>query len=76
MTTRIGYENVLLTATAVALLLSGCVASANFGTETQKAWCEALTANAPSASTQDTEQTQEEVANIGEVIWLLCRDAS
>jgi hypothetical protein len=46
----------------------------SFGDETRRAWCEALIGNAPSASAEDTEQTQEEVADIGEVIFLLCED--
>jgi hypothetical protein len=54
--------------------LSACVGSVSFGTETQREWCRALIENAPSASTSDTAQTQEEVADIGEVVWLLCQD--
>lgn len=66
----------LLSVTSAALLLSGCVGSASFGTETRAAWCQALIDNAPSASVDDTAKTQEDVADIGEVIWLLCREHS
>ena len=68
---------------ASVLLLSGCAALGggadslrlqSFGEETRRAWCEALLENAPSASSEDSAQTQEEVADIGEVIFLLCED--
>ena len=55
-----------------AMLLSGCVMPVAFGNETQDAWCKALMENAPTASIEDTPQTIEEVADIGEVIYLLC----
>jgi ABC-type Fe3+ transport system substrate-binding protein len=63
--------------------LSGCAVLANgadslrpqsFGEETRRAWCQALLENAPSASSEDSAQTQEEVADIGEVIFILCED--
>lgn len=63
--------------------MSGCAALENFasrisgseafGEETREEWCRALLENTPSASAEDTTQTQEEVADIGEVIWILCR---
>jgi hypothetical protein len=46
----------------------------SFGEETRRAWCEALIENTPSAGPGDTEQTIEDVADIGEVIWILCQD--
>lgn len=68
-----GYARSWTSATAAALLLSGCAVSGNFGTETQAEWCRALLENQPSASVDDDPQTQEDVADIGEVIWILCR---
>lgn len=69
--------------TVSVLLSSGCAALVNgadslrppaFGEETRRAWCEALIENTPSAGPGDTEQTIEDVADIGEVIWILCQD--
>jgi hypothetical protein len=80
---RNGYGRNSIAAIGAVLLLSGCAVLANgadslrpqsFGEETRRQWCEALLENAPSASSEDSAQTQEEVANIGEVIFLLCED--
>lgn len=59
---------------AMATLLSGCASQIDFGTETQAVWCDALLGAAPTASTRDTPQTLEEVADIGDVIDTLCED--
>lgn len=56
------------------LLLTACGNQADFGTETERAWCEALLRNAPTASVNDTPQTQTEVADIGDVIDTLCEE--
>jgi ABC-type Fe3+ transport system substrate-binding protein len=80
---RNGYGRNSIAAIGAVLLLSGCAVLANgadslrpqsFGEETRRQWCEALLENAPSASSEDSAQTQEEVADIGEVIWILCRE--
>jgi len=57
----------------ISLLLSGCVQPVAFGTETKAAWCAGLLRDAPTASVNDTPQTKEEVANIGETIDRLCK---
>ena len=57
----------------MATLLSGCVNPVAFGTETQGVWCRALLDAAPTASSADTPQTQEEVADVGDVIDTLCK---
>ena len=57
----------------MVILLSGCVHPVAFGTETQAAWCEALLRDAPTASRQDTPETIEQVADIGDTIDTLCR---
>ena len=56
----------------MATLLSGCVNPVAFGTDTRGVWCDALTEAAPTASVNDTALTQEEVADIGDVIDTLC----
>lgn len=56
------------------MLLSGCASPVAFGTETQSEWCRALLDAAPTASSSDTEQTIEEVADIGDVIDTLCEE--
>lgn len=56
----------------MAMLLSGCGGKVAFGTNTQREWCEGLLANAPTASSRDTPETQEEVADIGDTIDTLC----
>jgi len=80
--------NVWIALTATVLLSSGCAVLGSggdslpgflreqpqFGEETRAAWCEALIEHTPSAGPGDTEQTIEDVADIGEVIWLLCQD--
>jgi len=58
----------------VLTLLSACLGRDAFGTETQAVWCRALLEDAPTASTQDTPQTQEEVADIGGTIDTLCEE--
>lgn len=66
----------LMLLSVTATLLSGCVQEESFGTATKAEWCRALLDAAPSASTQDTPQTLEEVADIGDVIATLCPDVS
>ena len=56
------------------LLLTACESRGVFGTETRRAWCDALLTSAPTASRRDTVQTQTEVADIGEVIDTLCEE--
>lgn len=67
---------IVLLSSACAVLESGAdsLRGPSFGEETRRAWCQALLENAPSASSEDSAQTQEEVADIGEVIFLLCED--
>jgi len=62
----------LMTLSATAMLLTACAQREDFGIETQGAWCRALLDAAPTASSQDTAQTLEEVADIGDVIDTLC----
>lgn len=59
---------------ATATLLSACGTKGGFGTETRAEWCRALLDKAPTASLQDTPQTLEEVADIGDVIDTLCKE--
>lgn len=58
--------------TATSLLLSACERRAAFGTNTQQEWCRQLILAAPTASREDTPQTQSEVAIVGDVIDTLC----
>lgn len=60
----------------MATLLIACESKDAFGTNTQALWCQRLLEAAPTASTQDTEQTREEVADVGEVIDTLCPPVS
>ena len=57
-----------------AMPLSACVQKAAFGTETRAVWCAALYDAVPTASVRDTPQTQEEVADVGDVIDTLCEE--
>jgi hypothetical protein len=68
---------------ASVLLLSGCAAlvagadslrGPSFGERTQAAWCEALLGVDLTAGEGDTEETIEGVADMIEVVWILCRD--
>lgn len=71
------------------LLLSGCADSVAgvdlpriefgppppaFGEETRKAWCEAMLGVDLTAGPGDNPETVEGVADMVEVVWLLCRE--
>lgn len=65
----------LMLLSVMVMLTSACESKVAFGTDTRTAWCEALLEAAPSASaTQDSAQTREEVADIGDTIDTLCED--
>lgn len=80
--------SVWITSIVSVLLLSGCAALESggdslpgflrerpqFGEETRREWCRAMLENAPSAGPGDTAQTIEDVADIAEVIDVLCED--
>lgn len=57
---------------ATAMLLTGCASRAVFGTETQRVWCRALYGVELDASTRDTPETQEKIADMGDVVDTLC----
>jgi len=61
-------------AVLAVLPLSVCAPPGDFGIATKAEWCRGLLEDAPTASLDDTEQTIEEVANIGDTIDLLCED--